>query len=46
MCGFTAGNYPQLQELHRKYSEQGLSVLGSIIMLYLFQKFFYLFIYF
>ena len=50
MCGFTAGNYPQLQELHRKYSEQGLSVLGSIIMLCLFhlgqKNFLFIYIFF
>ncbi len=45
MCGFTAGNYPQLQELHRKYSEQGLSVLGTNIMLYLLGKQIFVFIY-
>lgn len=28
MCGFTAGNYPEMQELHKKYSAQGLSVLA------------------
>ena len=27
-CGFTSGNYPQMQELHKKYHDQGLSVLG------------------
>ncbi len=27
-CGFTAGNYPQMQELHRKYEKEGLSVLA------------------
>ena len=26
MCGFTNGNYPQLQELHSKYYDQGLSI--------------------
>lgn len=28
MCGFTAGNYPQLQELFKKYEPKGLSVLA------------------
>jgi glutathione peroxidase-family protein len=28
MCGLTNGNYPQLQELHNKYNEQGLSVVA------------------
>jgi glutathione peroxidase-family protein len=28
MCGFTNGNYPQLQELHQKYNAQGLSVVA------------------
>lgn len=27
-CGFTGSNYPQMQELHRKYEPQGLSVLA------------------
>lgn len=27
-CGFTGSNYPQMQELHRKYESQGLSVLA------------------
>jgi len=27
-CGFTAGNYPQLQELHRKHEHEGFSVLA------------------
>ena len=27
-CGFTGGNYPQMQELHKKYEPQGLSVLA------------------
>lgn len=28
LCGFTAGNYPQLQELHEKYNDKGLSVVA------------------
>lgn len=28
MCGFTNSNYPQLQELHQKYADKGLSVLA------------------
>ena len=28
MCGFTGSNYPQLEELHEKYSSKGLSVLA------------------
>jgi glutathione peroxidase-family protein len=28
MCGFTNGNYPQLETLHEKYNEQGLSVVA------------------
>jgi glutathione peroxidase-family protein len=28
MCGFTGSNYPQLQELHRKYHDKGLSILA------------------
>lgn len=27
-CGFTAGNYPEMQELHKKYEKEGLSVLA------------------
>lgn len=27
-CGFTNSNYPQMQDLHRKYEKDGLSVLA------------------
>jgi glutathione peroxidase-family protein len=27
-CGFTGGNYPQLQEMFQKYEPKGLSVLA------------------
>jgi len=28
MCGFTAGNYPEMQSLYKKYEPQGLSVIA------------------
>ena len=28
LCGFTSVNYRELQELHRKYSEKGLSIVA------------------
>ncbi len=28
MCGLTSGNYPELEQLYKKYEPEGLSVLG------------------